>query len=323
MFMNDHETGETPCLHCAPVRPETIGLDPVATPVAPKVAVNLPMVMVPAGSFRMGNPRDDGYPADGETPVHEVNVSAFRMMPAAVTNRQFGEFVAATGYQTEAERFGWSFVFAGLLPDDFPETRAVQAAPWWRQVYGAAWNHPEGPHSDLASRENHPVIHVSWNDAMAYCAWSGTRLPTEAEWEYAARGGTEDTPFWWGNDLTPAGKHRMNVWQGTFPGKNTRADGHLGTAPVDAYHANAYGLHNMTGNVWEWCSDWFDPRYYAKSPAEDPAGPTLGTSRVMRGGSYLCHKSYCNRYRVDARSASTPDSSTGNIGFRVVQALHG
>ncbi len=319
--MNDRESSETGCPHCAPARPETASRGVTAPRPVRSTTVILPMVEVPGGTFRMGNPRNDGYPDDGEFPVHEVSVTTFEMTATTITNRQFGEFVAATSHVTEAERFDWSFVFAGLLPDVFPETRAVQAAPWWRQVYGATWNHPEGPQSELAGREDHPVIHVSWNDAVAYCAWTGTRLPTEAEWEFAARGGTEGTPFWWGSDLTPGGKHRMNVWQGTFPSKNTRADGHLGTAPADAYSPNAYGLRNMTGNVWEWCADWFDPAYYANSPESDPAGPALGSSRVMRGGSYLCHKSYCNRYRVDSRSASTPDSSTGNIGFRVVRDI--
>jgi formylglycine-generating enzyme required for sulfatase activity len=267
----------------------------------------------------MGNHRGDGYPGDGETPVHHVRLDAFQIAPTTVTNGQFGEFISATGYRTEAEVFGWSFVFAGFLPDTFPATRSVAAAPWWRQVHGANWTHPEGPHSDLAGRDDHPAIHVSWNDAMAFCAWSGTRLPTEAEWEYAARGGTAASHFWWGDDLVPGGKHRMNVWQGTFPTRNSRADGHAGTAPVRAYAPNAYGLWNMTGNVWEWCADWFDPGFYGTSPAANPPGAETGTHRVMRGGSYLCHRSYCNRYRVDSRSANTPDSSTGNIGFRVAR----
>jgi formylglycine-generating enzyme required for sulfatase activity len=291
------------------------------TPVAAGAGPALKLVDLPGGSFRMGNPRNDGYPADGEGPVHEITVDPFQLAPTAVTNARFAEFVAATGYRTEAEVYGWSFVFFGFLPDSFPATRAVAAAPWWRQVYGATWNHPEGPDSDVGKRQDHPAIHISWNDAMAYCAWSGTRLPTEAEWEYAARGGREGTPFWWGDQLTPDGKHRMNVWQGKFPEKNAGADGYRGTAPADAYQPNPFGLSNMTGNVWEWCSDWFDPRYYATSPAANPAGAAMGTHRVMRGGSYLCHASYCNRYRVDSRSATTPDSSTGNIGFRVARSL--
>jgi formylglycine-generating enzyme len=268
----------------------------------------------------MGNHRDNGYAGDGETPVHPVILDPFLIAPETVTNAQFAEFIAATGYRTEAELFGWSFVFAGFLPDDFEATRGVADAPWWRQIYGATWDHPEGPHSDLRDRGNHPAIHVSWNDAMAYCAWSETRLPTEAEWEFAARGGSGQSHFWWGDDLTPDGKHRMNVWQGAFPERNSAADGHRGTAPANAFRPNGYGLYNVTGNVWEWCADWFDAGYYGRSPAANPPGAESGTHRVMRGGSYLCHKSYCNRYRVDSRSATTPDSSTGNIGFRVARS---
>ena len=275
------------------------------------------MVELERGAFLMGTDGSDGYGADGEVPVHEVRLCPFRIDPVAVTNARFAAFVEATGHVTDAERYGWSFVFGGLLPDDFPETRGVAHAPWWREVPEAAWNHPEGPQSDLDGRDHHPVVHVSWNDAAAFCAWSGARLPTEAEWEYAARGGLEQHHFPWGDELEPGGEHRMNAFQGRFPGENTCADGYAGTAPVDAYPPNGYGLHNMTGNVWEWCADWFADDYYAASPADDPNGPAAGTHRVMRGGSYLCHPSYCNRYRVDARSASAPDSSTGNLGFRV------
>jgi sulfatase modifying factor 1 len=266
----------------------------------------------------MGTEAPDGYPADGEGPVHSVRLSPFAIDACAVSNARFSAFADATGHVTDAERYGWSFVFGGLLPDDFEATRGVAHAPWWRQVEGADWRHPEGPQSDLSGRHDHPVVHVSWRDAEAFCAWSDTRLPTEAEWEYAARGGVAGAPFPWGAELEPGGEHRMNVFQGRFPAENTRADGYAGTAPVDAYPPNGYGLYNMTGNVWEWCADWFDPGYYAASPVDDPPGPPAGTHRVMRGGSYLCHASYCNRYRVDSRSASEPDSSTGNLGFRVV-----
>jgi formylglycine-generating enzyme required for sulfatase activity len=266
----------------------------------------------------MGSVDARAYPADGEGPIHVVELSAFHIDAHAVDNDRFAAFVDATGHVTEAERFGWSFVFGGFLPDDFEDTRAVANAPWWRQVLGSDWRHPEGPHSDLRGRGDHPVIHVSWNDAQAFCAWSGTRLPTEAEWELAARGGRRSAAFPWGDDLEPDGQHRMNVFQGTFPNAGTAADGFAGTAPVDAFEPNGFGLHNMTGNVWEWCADWFDPGYYQHSPRQDPTGPPGGTHRVMRGGSYLCHESYCRRYRVSARSANSPDSSTGNLGFRVV-----
>ena len=222
------------------------------------------------------------------------------------------------GHVTDGERYGWSFVFAGLLPDDFEETQAVVNAQWWRKVDGASWRHPEGPHSTIDERADHPVVHVSWQDASAYASWAGKRLPTEAEWEYGARGGLESQLFPWGNDLEPGGEHRMNVWQGKFPVENTCDDGYFGTAPVDAFAPNAHGLYNMTGNVWEWCADWYWDAYYRSSPPVDPKGPSQGTHRVMRGGSYLCHASYCRRYRVGARSANGPDTSTGNLGFRCV-----
>ncbi len=281
------------------------------------------LVTVPGGRYRVGDESAWSYPGDGEAPVHAAELASFRIDARAVTNRQFAAFVDATRWETDAERFGWSFVFGGLLPDEFPPTRGVEGAPWWRQVMGADWRHPEGPHSDIAGgadRADHPVVHVSWHDATAYCAWSGTRLPTEAEWEVAARGGLEGQPFPWGDQLEPQGTHRMNVFQGEFPGGNTGADGYLGTAPVDAFEPNGYGLYNMTGNVWEWCADWFDVGYYASAPVRAPAGPPTGAARVQRGGSYLCHASYCRRYRVSARFGSGPDSSTGNVGFRVAAA---
>ena len=280
------------------------------------------LVEVPGGCFTMGTDGRYGYPADGEGPAHEVLLPSFSIGRTAVTNAQFAHFVETTGHRTEAEDFGWSFVFAGLLPDGFPDTRAVAAAPWWRQVEGADWAHPEGPQSGWEDRTDHPVVHISWNDAQAFCEWGGTRLPTEAEWEYSARGGREGACFPWGRELEPEGEHRMNVFQGTFPGENSCADGFAGTAPVGSFPPNGFGLREVTGNVWEWTADWFDPGYYARSPREDPRGPKRGTMRVMRGGSYLCHASYCNRYRVDARSSNGPDASTGNLGFRVARDIN-
>ncbi len=262
------------------------------------------------------------YDADGEGPIHPVALSPYRIGAVCVTNDDFARFVDATGHVTEAEEFGWSFVFGGLLPDDFEDTPAVVATPWWRQVTGGDWRHPEGPHSGVDGRGDHPVVHVSWNDAMAYCAWSGTRLPTEAEWERAARGERVGAAFPWGDELEPGGQHRMNVFQGEFPGRDTGEDGWIGTAPVDAYEPNDFGLYNTTGNVWEWCADWYDPAFYRRTPRVDPAGPPDGTTKAMRGGSYLCHASYCRRYRVAARSANTPDSSAGNVGFRVAVDGH-
>jgi formylglycine-generating enzyme required for sulfatase activity len=271
----------------------------------------------------MGDESDWSYPGDGEGPVHDVELAAFQIDRFALSNRRFTEFVDATGWQTDAERFGWSFVFGGLLPDDFPPTRGVAGSPWWRQVMDSDWRHPEGPHSDISDRPDHPVVHVSWNDARAYCAWSGTRLPSEAEWEAAARGGLDGQPFPWGDELEPSGEHHMNVFQGDFPGENTGADGFVGTAPIHSFPPNGHGLHNPTGNVWEWCADWLDVNYYNVSPESDPLGPANGTSRVQRGGSYLCHASYCRRYRVSARFGSDPESSTGNVGFRVAADLPG
>jgi formylglycine-generating enzyme required for sulfatase activity len=274
------------------------------------------MVALRGVTFTMGSPDASAVPGDGETPLHDVTLSSFYIDRFAVTNSAFAVFVAATGHVTDAERYGWSFVFAGLLPDDFPATRGVAQAPWWRQVHGATWRHPEGPQSDTSERPDHPVVHVSWNDARAYATWSGKRLPTEAEWEYAARGGLEQRVFPWGDDLEPDGAHRMNVWQGSFPDHNAIEDGWRGTAPVGTYSPNGHGLFNVCGNVWEWCADRYAADYYTRSPSTDPTGPATGEARVVRGGSYLCHSSYCRRYRVGARSANTPGSSTGNQGFR-------
>ena len=275
------------------------------------------LAAIPAGRFLMGSDDPRGYIADGEGPPHPVELGSYRIGVHTITNDEFAAFVDATGHRTTAEDLGSSFVFSGLLPPGFPPTRAVATAPWWREVPGADWRRPEGPQSSVADREDHPVVHVSWYDAVAFCAWSGTRLPTEAEWERAARGGEEGYHFPWGDEREPGGQHRMNVFQGEFPGHDTGADGWVGTCPVGTFPPNAFGLHETTGNVWEWCADRFAPDYYRHSPDTDPTGPLAGTSRVVRGGSYLCHDSYCWRYRVDARSANTPDSSTGNTGFRV------
>jgi formylglycine-generating enzyme required for sulfatase activity len=268
------------------------------------------------GTFLMGSTGPLAYPTDGEGPVRRVTVSPFAIAPTAVSNADFDRFVKATGHVTVAERLGTSFVFAGLLPNDFPPTRGVAQAPWWREVEGADWRRPEGPHSTIEGRLDHPVLHASWDDAAAYCRWVGGRLPTEAEWEYAARGGLEGQPFPWGAELEPHGAHRMNVWQGTFPREDLAADGFAGTCPVDAFTPNAFGLYNATGNVWEWCADWFHPTFHTRDRRTDPRGPRAGTHRASRGGSYLCHASYCRRYRVSARNALPPDSSTGNVGFR-------
>lgn len=281
------------------------------------------MRLIPGGEFLMGNERDYGFAADGEGPVHPVSLAPFWIDACTVTNEQFNEFVNATGYKTEAERFEWSFVFMGHLAPAQREKSVrlvVQGSEWWCRVDGATWRHPEGPGSNIKKRWAHPVVQVSWSDALAYAGWAGKRLPTEAEWEYAARGGLPaGNRFPWGDELEPGGRHMMNVWQGVFPTHNTEADGHYGVAPAKSYKPNAHGLYQMTGNIWEWCWDWFDADYYRVAPRENPAGPPAGDRRVMRGGSYLCHASYCNRYRVDARSSNTPDSATTNLGFRCVR----
>jgi formylglycine-generating enzyme required for sulfatase activity len=251
----------------------------------------------------MGDVGPLSYPEDGEGPVRDVTVAAFAIDRFAVTTTEYADFVAATGHVTDAERLGRSFVFAGALPDDAAPTRGVVAAPWWREVPGASWRHPEGPGSDLSGRGDHPVVHVSWYDAHAFAAWSGVRLPTEPEWEYAARAGSATT-FPWGEELEPGGAHLANTWHGTFPTDNTLDDGYAGTCPVDAFPPNAWGLHNMIGNVWEWTAD--------RSESGDPADPAL----VLKGGSFLCHVSYCHRYRPGARSTAAPDSSASNVGFR-------
>ncbi|QYM80461.1 formylglycine-generating enzyme family protein [Horticoccus luteus] len=283
------------------------------------------MRRIPGGDFLMGNERNYGFAADGEGPVHRVRLDPFYLDATTVTNEQFNAFANATRYKTEAEQFGWSFVFYGHLSTSQQQAAAravVQGTEWWCRVDGAAWRHPEGPGSTIKQRWAYPVVHISWRDAVAYAAWAGKRLPTEAEWEWAARGGlAPENRFPWGDELEPDGKHRMNVWQGVFPSHNTAADGYVGTAPARAYKPNAYGLYNMTGNVWEWCWDWFAADYYQRSPAENPTGPEATDRRVLRGGSYLCHASYCNRYRVDARSSNTPDSSATNIGFRCARDI--
>ncbi|QRP47785.1 formylglycine-generating enzyme family protein [Amycolatopsis sp. FDAARGOS 1241] len=281
---------------CPPSRSSGASVD---VPLGPATNAD-GLLVLPGGAFRMGTDDADGFPDDREGPVREVTVEPFAIDAFAVTNARFAEFVDATGYRTDAEKFGWTYVFAKFVPSALRKgAPRPQQTPWWIGVSGAYWRAPEGPGSDVSLRQDHPVVHVSWTDALAYCAWAGRRLPSEAEWEYAARGGLDQARFPWGDELTPGGEHRCNIWQGRFPVHNTEEDGHVGTAPVDAFQPNGFGLYNVSGNVWEWCADWF------------------GTgNRSMRGGSYLCHESYCNRYRVAARTGNTPDSSSGNTGFR-------
>lgn len=305
---------------CSPTR-NSRGASGVAEPMERAAEpVSHDEVEIPAGRLSMGDHFDEGYRNDGEQPVHEVELSGFSIDAHQVTNSQFARFVDETAYETEAERFESSAVFHSLVcaPTDHvlgPSPRT----PWWVEVRGASWQHPFGPASDLDGLERHPVVHVSWNDAMAYCTWAGRRLPTEAEWEYAARGGLVGRRYAWGDELLgPDGAHMCNIWQGDFPTENTAADGFAATSPVASYPPNGYGLYDVAGNVWDWCADWFGPNAYRVSDRADPQGPARGRARVMRGGSYLCHDSYCNRYRVSARSHNTPDSSSGNCGFRTV-----
>lgn len=278
------------------------------------------MVQLPGGRFRMGCEDADGWAEDGEGPVVEVSLDPFWIDVTTVTNACFAEFVEATGYETEAERFGWSYVFLVQLSKSkqrkLKESRSVQGLQWWYGVEGAMWRKPEGPGSTILKRMDHPVVHVSWNDAHAYAEWAGKRLPTEAEWEYAARGGLDQQRYPWGNELTPQGKHRCNIWQGRFPDVNTAEDGYVSTAPARSFRANGFGLYNCSGNVWEWCHDWFSPSWRNSAPRHNPRGPDTGAEKVMKGGSFLCHASYCNRYRLGARTKNTPDSSTTNCGFR-------
>ncbi|MCM3782722.1 formylglycine-generating enzyme family protein [Neobacillus mesonae] len=276
---------------------------------------------ISGGYFEMGTNTAEGFPSDGEGPVREVRVDPFRISAYTVTNEQFQKFVDASGYVTEAEKFGWSYVFHLFVSEKTRQSvrNVPQQVPWWYVVEGADWKQPEGPDSGIEDRLDHPVVHISWNDAIAFCEWSGTRLPTEAEWEYAARGGLKGKMYPWGDLLKQDGKHMCNIWQGKFPVKNNASDGYVGTAPVNSYEPNGYGLYNMAGNVWEWCADWFSPAYHRETFSDNPLFEIETGNKAMRGGSYLCHRSYCNRYRVAARSSNTPDSSTGNLGFRVVQ----
>ena len=255
------------------------------------------MVLIKGGRFMMGT--DAGVHVEG--PVHEVAVSTFWMDAQLVSVAQFGEFVRATGYRTQAELFAWSGVFD------------VNAGEW-RKVGHADWRHPDGPDSTAAPEE--PVVQVSWNDALAFAKWAGKRLPSEAEFEYAARGGLAAKPYSWGDELHPAGRHMANTWQGRFPERDLGEDGYRGRSPVGRFPPNGFGLYDITGNVWEWCADWFGEQYYRTSPRVDPQGPAAGRERVIRGGSWMCSANYCQGYRVAARNKTEPDTGLNNLGFR-------
>ncbi|XP_026328461.1 formylglycine-generating enzyme-like isoform X2 [Hyposmocoma kahamanoa] len=267
------------------------------------------MVLIPAGIYQVGTD-DVIIETDNEGPKRMVELKSFYLDKYEVSNREFSRFVAATNYKTEAETFGESFVFQMFLNSTFRETlknyRAV-AALWWYSVNGTDWMHPHGPDSNISDLMDHPVVHVSWRDALTYCAWRDARLPTEAEWEGACRGGLYDTIYPWGNKLFPDKKYMANIWQGTFPNYNSAKDGYIGTNPVMSFPPNGFGLYNMVGNVWEW--------------TEDPWPNTKSEEKVKKGGSFLCHISYCYRYRCSARTKNTLDSSAVNLGFRCAKSL--
>jgi formylglycine-generating enzyme len=300
------------------------------------------MVWIPGGIFWMGS---EDFP-DAQ-PIHKVYVDGFWMDKTEVTNEQFAKFVKATGYVTVAEKAPDYDTIVKQQPPGTPPPRKEDLVPgslvfakpahkvplndpsrWWKWTPGACWKHPEGPGSDIKGREKHPVVHVAHDDAVAYAKWAGKRLPTEAEWEFAARGGLDRKKFTWGDEYKPAGKSMANTWQGEFAHQNTGEDGYAGTAPVGSFPANGFGLHDMSGNVWEWCADWYQPKYLnifetrnPKGPAEshDPAEPSVA-KRVQRGGSYLCCDNYCKRYMAGGRGKGDPESSTNHIGFRCVRS---
>jgi formylglycine-generating enzyme required for sulfatase activity len=302
------------------------------------------MVWIPGGEFTMGTDSDLGWP--DEKPAHRVRVDGFWIDSTEVTNAMFREFVEATGYVTTAEKApDLAEIMSQVPPGTAPPTKE-QLVPgslvftppggdvnlrdfsqWWSWMAGANWKHPEGPDSDLTGRDDHPVVQVCWDDAVAFAKWAGKRLPTEAEWEFAARGGLSEKPYVWG-DAPPTDKApHANIWQGTFPNENTAADGFVRTAPVMSFPANDFGLYDMAGNVWEWCSDWYDRELYGRRIGEtvvNPSGPSRSIDssrpftpqRVQRGGSFLCNDSYCSRYRPSARHGSSPDTGMSHVGFR-------
>lgn len=276
------------------------------------------LVRLPGRRFRVGSD-DRLLPMDGEGPSRLVGIKAFAVDPFAVTNQWFAAFVADTGFRTDAEQHGWSAVFQGFLAAGNNDNGSAAGAPWWRRVEGTAWNRPEGPGSTIEDRLDHPVVHVSWHDAQAFAAWAGGRLPSEAEWELAAGGGLEARRFPWGHDEPDDDRFMpCNIWQGEFPNHNTVADGYAGTAPVSAFAPNGLGLFNMVGNTWEWCADAFRVRSLARAAKARNEASRRHGERLIKGGSYLCHRSYCYRYRTAARSGVSPDTSTGHLGFRLV-----
>ena len=299
---------------CLPDSAATAGAKPATVPELGTGKTSIEVVDLSGGWFQMGA-NDGPHPEDGEGPVREVFVDPFRLAATAVTIGDYAEFVSATGYQTLAEGQGNSFVFH-LFCDAETSFPAPVQAPWWRQVPGACWHSPDGLRRAADEKADHPVTHIAREDALAYCRWSNTRLPTEAEWEIAARGGLVGQPYPWGDKMEMDGIHWSNVWQGAFPDHNTGEDGHIGTAPVREFPPNGWRLYNMTGNVWEWVADRFTTLHPAR-PVRNPKGPLNGLRFVAKGGSYLCHSSYCERYRTSSRQSLLAATTTGNLGFRV------
>ncbi|MEP4878084.1 MAG: formylglycine-generating enzyme family protein [Tateyamaria sp.] len=302
---------------CLPARASGDGVD---IPAAPMIATTAPATPettdIPGGIALVGT-NAPHLPADGEGPLQRKKVKPFRMDVTTVTNARFAAFVEATGYKTEAERIGDSFVFINFLPDDAPPSQAVAEVPWWRVIKGAYWRCPNGPGSEAACDPDHPVVHITWNDAKAFAAWAGGRLPTEVEWEHAARGGLGDVPYPWGEgDPDDVAHFPCNIWQGQFPHSDLGLDGHVGTAPARSFSPNGYGLYNMVGNVWEWTSLPFKVKSLKRSVQAVHAGKS--GYKLSKGGSFLCHASYCYRYRIAARSGTSADSSTSHHGFRLV-----
>lgn len=254
---------------------------------------------------------------DGEGPQRRVGIKPFMMDPHAVTNKWFEQFITATGYKTDAEAYGWSLVFQAFAPEE-PNLQYVAQTPWWRKIEGADWAHPSGPQSTITDLADRPVTHISWNDAAAFAEWAGGRLPTEAEWEHAAQGGDRTARYPWGHKEPDNTNIRCNIWQGEFPHTSTKPTNEIGTCPVDHFSPNPLGLYNMVGNVWEWCADTFRIRSMSSYARAINSAAKKENDRLLKGGSYLCHKSYCYRYRIAARTGVRADSSTGHMGFRVV-----
>ena len=274
----------------------------------------LDLIDLPGGWFNMG--ADDGpHKEDGEGPVRAIFVDRFKISTTAISNSNFREFIKATNYRTLAEEIGSSFVFFGFLdtPNDYDSS---SLSPIWRSVRGACWHAPEGPDSNVFERANHPVVHISLRDALAFCDWNNIRLLSEAEWEYSARGGLDGMRFPWGNNLRCNGHKMANIWEGSFPGFDKNNSKKFGTVKVNSFDPNNFGLYNMIGNTWELVSDRFTNLHSPRNQ-KNPHGPLNGDSFVGKGGSYLCHHSYCARYRVSSRQAIKFDTTTGNIGFRV------